>query len=293
MSNPVLIRLFDAQSTLYLVVAFGVLTLATGVALLLGRHNRYTSYLRYLWIMALGVAVAETVSLTPAVWILAVLSFWMLREYFSLVEIRIQDRLGILGAYLSIPFMTYFIQTDWYGMFIISIPVYAFLAMPLLVSLGGTQYRGTVFSIGVIDLGLFLCVYCIGHVAYLISLSTWWAAMFVACVAVCDLLCRLRYGRAPKYWQRLLIWYGASAVCAVGVTFALSQMTGIPAKHNLILGLLIPALVVAGQHTLMYVERDLSIEESPRAGHGQILDNLKSLFYAGPVVFHYLRYFVL
>jgi phosphatidate cytidylyltransferase len=291
-SNPILIRLFDS-STLYLIVAFGVLTLATGVALLVGRHNRYTSYLRYVWVLALSVAVAETVSLTAAVWILAVLSFWMLREYFSLVEVRIQDRLGILGAYLSIPFMTYFIQVDWYGMFIISIPVYAFLAMPLLISLGGTEYRGTVFSIGVIDLGLFLCVYCVGHIGYLISLSTWWAAMLVACVAVCDMLCRLGRGRAPKYWQRLLVWYGASAVCALGVTFGLAPMTGIPAKHNLVLGLMIPALVVAGHHTLMHVERDLGIEESPRAGHGQILDNLKSLFYAGPVAFHYLRYFIL
>ena len=93
--------------------------------------------------------MAEITSLTAAVWILALLSFWMLREYFSLVEVRIQDRLGILGAYLSIPFMTYFIQIGWYGMFIISIPVYAFLAMPLLISIGGTEYRGTVFSIGV------------------------------------------------------------------------------------------------------------------------------------------------
>jgi phosphatidate cytidylyltransferase len=276
-----------------MVVGFAVLTIATGVALLVGRHNRYTSYLRYLWIITLSVTVAETISPAAAVWILALLSFWMLREYLSLVEVRIQDRLGILGAYLSIPFMTYFIRIDWYGMFIISIPVYAFLAVPLLVSLGGNQYRGTVFSIGVINLGLFLCVYCVGHVAYLISLSTWWAVMFVGCVAVCDLLCRLKYGRASKYWQRLTLWYGASALCALGVTFGLSPVTGIPARHNLVLGLVIPALVVAGHHTLMHVERDLSIEESPRAGHGQILDNLKSLFYAGPVVFHYLRYFIL
>ena len=45
-----LTRFFVSQSTLYLVVAFGVLTVATGVALITGRRNRYTSYLRYLWV---------------------------------------------------------------------------------------------------------------------------------------------------------------------------------------------------------------------------------------------------
>jgi phosphatidate cytidylyltransferase len=166
--------------TLYLVIAFVALTVVTVVAMLVRRSGRLTSYLRYLWILALCVVVAHLISFTAAVWLLALLSFWMLREYLSLVEVRVQDRLGILGAYLSIPFMAYFIQIDWYGMFIISIPVYGFLAMPLLIALGGTDHRGTVFSIGVIDLGLFLCVYCLGHVAYLISLSTWWAALFVA-----------------------------------------------------------------------------------------------------------------
>lgn len=284
---------FSPSPALYLAVTFTVLTAATAAALLMRRSGRFTSYLRYLWILALCVVVADRVSPTPAVWLLAILSFWMLREYLSLVEVRIQDRLGILGAYLSIPFMAYFIQIGWYGMFIISIPVYAFLAMPLLIALGGKDHRGMVFSIGVIDLGLFLCVYCLGHVAYLISLSTWWAAAFVASVALCDVLHRLIKDRAAKYWQDLLVWYVASVPLVLGVMFGLSMVTDIPAKHNLVLGFMIPALVVAGYHTLTYVEHDLGIEEElPRPGHGQILSNLKTVFYTGPVVFHYLRYFV-
>ena len=288
-----LTRLFDSPSTTYWVVTFGVLTLATAAALLIRPRHRYTTYLRYLWILVLAIALAEVASLTIAVWLLAVLSFWMLREYFSLVDIRVQDRLAILIAYLSIPFMTWFIQIDWYGMFIISIPVYTFLAIPLFVALGGTEYRGTVFSIGVIDLGLFLCVYCIGHIGYMIVLSTGWAVLFVASVAVCDVLGRVNFGRPPRYWQRLIVWYLASVPAVLGVTIGLSHWTGVPTHHNVVLGFLIPALVIAGHHTLVHVERDLGIEGNrPRAGHGQILDNLKSIFYAGPIVFHYLRYFV-
>ena len=68
--------------------------------------------------------------------------------------------------------MIRFIQIDWYGMFIISIPVYAFLVIPFLIALGGKQTEGTVFSIGAIDFGLFLLVYCIGHIGYLAFFST-------------------------------------------------------------------------------------------------------------------------
>jgi len=286
-------RLLGSPPSLYLVAAFLILSVLTAAALLTRRAGRFKSYLRYLWILALSIVVADRFSFTASVWILAVLSFWTLREYLSLVEVRIQDRLGILGAYLSIPFMAYFIQIDWYGMFIISIPVYTFLAMPLLISLGGTDFRGTVFSVGVIDLGLFLCVYCLGHVAYLILLSTWWAAVFVASVAVCDVLYRVMRVRIARYGLLLLLWYVGSVPLVLGVTFGLAAITGIPARHNLVLGLMLPALVVAGHHTLMFVERDLGVEEEPRPGHGQILNNLKSVFYAGPIVFHYLRYFVL
>jgi len=287
------VRLFETPSILYLAIAFAVLSLLTGMALVVAPRNRFTTYLRYLWIVMLAIVTAAAVSLAAAAWILAVLSFWTLREYFSLVDIRIQDRIAILGAYLSVPFMTWFIQIDWYGMFIISIPVYTFLAIPLLVAIGGNDYRGTVFSIGVIDLGLFLCVYCLGHIAYLMSLSVAWAVLFVACVAVCDLLCRVRFARAPRYWQRLLVWYIGSVPATLAISFGLAAWTGVPARHNAILGLLIPALVIAGHHTLMQVERDLGIEDDrPRPGHGQLLDNLRSVFYAGPIVFHYLRYFI-
>lgn len=283
----------DSPSAPYVVVIFGAVSVATGAALLVRRGSPLTSYLRYLWILVLSILAAEMTSPAAGAWILAVLSFWTLREYFSLVEVRIQDRLGILVAYVSIPFMTYFVQIDWYGMFIISIPVYAFLAIPMFVALGGREHTGSVFSIGVIDLGLFLCVYCLGHVAYLISLSTAWATMFVACVAVCDLLCTLRPNNQRGYWSGILARYAASSPLTLVLTFGLSPWTGIPARHNVALALIIPALVTVGRHTIEHMQQDLGIEKSrPRAGHGQILDNLKSVFYTAPVVFHYLRYFV-
>lgn len=252
----------------------------------------YDSYLNYLWTFFLVFAVSEAISFKIAIWILALLCFVALREYFTLVDIRLQDRWGILGAYLSIPFMIIFIQLDAYGMFITSIPIYAFLVIPFLITLGGKEIEGTLFSIGVIDFGIFLLVYCIGHIGYLSLFSTWMAVMLILNVAVCDFISILMRKRIkpPRHW--VLPQYFMSAPVIVILTLVLSEWTRIPRLHCIFLGILIPALVAIGRHTIRYIEKDIGIRRDELVpGKGQVLDSLRSFLYTAPVVFHYIRYF--
>lgn len=252
----------------------------------------YKSYISYLWTFFLIFALSEAISFGLAIWILAVLCFMALREYFTLVDIRLQDRWGILGAYLSIPFMIIFIQFDYYGLFIISIPVYAFLGIPFLVTLGGKEIKGTLLSIGIIDLGLFLLVYCIGHIGYLVLFSTWWAIMLILNVAICDLINILMRKRKNYRWSNVLIQYFISAPITIILTLAISHWTEIPRFHSIFLGILIPILVAIGRHTIRYIEKDLGISRNQLLpGKGQVIDNLRSFLYAAPVIFHYLRFF--
>ena len=252
----------------------------------------YDSYLNYLWTFSLIFAVSEAISFKIAIWILALLCFVALREYFTLVDIRLQDRWGILGAYLSIPFMIIFIQLDAYGMFITSIPIYAFLVIPFLITLGGKEIEGTLFSMGVIDIGIFLLVYCIGHIGYLSLFSTWMAVMLILNVAVCDFISILMRKRIkpPRHW--VLPQYFMSAPVIVIITLVLSEWTRIPRLHCIFLGILIPALVAIGRHTIRYIEKDIGIRRDELVpGKGQVLDSLRSFLYTAPVVFHYIRYF--
>lgn len=251
-------------------------------------------YINYLWTFFLIFTVSEFLSFKAAIWILAILCFVALREYFTLVDIRLQDRWGILGAYLSIPFMIIFIQIDAYGMFIISIPVYAFLVIPFLVTLGGKETEGTISSIGAIDFGLFLLVYCIGHIGYLALFSTWKAIMLILNVSICDLIAFLLEKSKKLPWRGVIAKYLISAPVTVILTLALSGWTGIPWLHSVALGLLIPALVAIGRRTLTYIESDLGIGTGRLLpGKGRVLDSLRSFLYAAPVVFHYIRYFYL
>jgi phosphatidate cytidylyltransferase len=286
------------------IVLYAILLILT-IPLLIKRLTRrffpLDSYLQYLWAFFLVLTIAELVSFVVAVWILAVMCFVSLREYFSLVDIRRQDRWGILGAFISIPFMIYFIQIDWYGMFIISIPVYAFLLIPFFVTLGGKQAEGIIFSIGAIDFGLFLFVYCFGHIGYLALFSTWKAAMLILCVAICDIISFYLYRQKPlpvrrkelPRWRRAIEFYVVSVLLVVILIWGLSAWTGITGIHILILGVLIPAMVAMGRHTIFYIQEDLKItDEDLHAGRGQNLYHIRSFLYSAPVVFHYIRYFL-
>jgi phosphatidate cytidylyltransferase len=281
-----------AESLLLLIFAVLSIVLAAGFA---SRSRFYPpTYLRYLWVFFLAFNVSQFVSFTIAVWILALLSFYSLREYFSLVDIRLQDRWGILAAYLSIPFMIYMVQIDWYGLFIISIPVYAFLVVPFLVAIGGKEASGTVFSIGVIDFGLFLFVYCLGHIAYLSLFSTWMAMLLVLSVALCDLIDRLFQragigGRNGVLWRLLL-----SVPAVVALSVLVSTWTTIPIIHSVMLGVIIPLLVLGGNFTIGVIEKDLGIiRDKLQPGRGQIVNAIKSYLFTAPIVFHYIRYFVM
>lgn len=269
---------------------------------------RASGRLRVLWLFCLVIAAAQWRSFPLASWLLAGCAFFALREYFSLVDIRLQDRGAVLAAYLCVPGVAYLTQIDWYGLFIISIPVYAFLVVPLLVALGGRETKGALLSVGIIDFGLFLFAYCLGHAGYLLRFSPGLAVFLAGGVALCDLVdarLRGRRGEAGREsargdaggvgrgaGRRALLSYLAAAPLSLALALATAARAGVPAPHAAGLGLLLPALVLAGNVTMAALEQDLGIEDGELApGQGQLFDALKAYLFAAPVVFHYVRYF--
>jgi phosphatidate cytidylyltransferase len=285
--------MFVGTPQFYSLLVFGVLSIVLLAGVLSPSRFAVSSYFRPLWVFFLFLNASEWISFSVAIWILALFSFQALREYFSLVDIRLQDRWGILGAYLSIPFMIYLIQIDWYGLFIISIPVYVFIIVPFLVALGGGEAKGTVFSIGAIDFGLFLFVYCMGHIGYLTLFSTWMAAFLILAVALCDLVDYVLRDKAGSGLKSALLKFLVAAPLTVAVSLLMSAWTDIPFLHAGILGLLIPVLVLVGNFTIDVIESDLGIARARlQPGRGQLIHGVRSYLFAAPVVFHYIRYFL-
>ena len=273
---------WELLAPLLLLLLLGLLLAVAGLS-----KGRFAppGYLGYFWVFLLVCVVTDFLSFTPAVWLMAIVSFRALREYFSLVDLRLEDRWGILGAYLSIPFMIYLIQIDWYGFFIVSIPVYAFIVVPFLVTLGDSQGRGSLLSIGAIDFGLFFFVYCLGHIAYLVYFSTWLVLLLLLAVGACNV------ARAMTATRGRIPGFVLSCLICLALTLGLRSWTMVPTGPAVFLGFLIPVLVQMGDYTVGVLERDLGIAAADlEPGRGRVLDSLKSYLFTAPIVFHYLRW---
>ena len=279
-------QIWYESSSIYSLVIFAGLSAFRVIELFSRGRLTIPASLRPLWGLFLAIAVSEWVSFTAALWILAVMSFLALREYISLVAIRLEDRWGILASYCSIPFMFYLIQIDWYGFFIIAIPVYAFLLIPFFVALGGRS-QGIVFSVGALDFGLFFYVFCLGHFCYLLFFSERMAILMVLTVATADFIYKLLENYSLKLRLLLLI------LVASFLYLSLAGWTCISLNHSAALGILVAICVCMGRFTLTQMEDDLGIrEERLQPGRGRTINTLKSYLFSAPVVFHYLHWFL-
>ncbi|HZD05749.1 MAG TPA: hypothetical protein VE173_12555, partial [Longimicrobiales bacterium] len=112
-------------------------------------------------------------------------------------------------------------------------------------------------------------------------------------VSACDLLAWLLHARDRGPLAGALLQVLVPAPVVVGLGLLLGPWSGLPWLHAVVLGVLLPALVAVGCFTIDHLEEDLGIERTRlRPGRGEILNSLKSLLYAAPVVFHYLRYYL-
>ena len=87
----------------------------------------------------------------------------------QLIGTRRADRRVLFWAYLAIPVQYYWVAQAWYGMFIIFIPVYVFLLLPLrMVTIGET--KEFLRAAGTLHWGIMTLVFGISHIAYLLVL---------------------------------------------------------------------------------------------------------------------------
>ena len=155
---------------------FAILLVATLIVFVLRRVKPERDYaelglrVRSWWVMAAIFLVAMALSRTVSLVFLALVSFLALKEYLSLIPTRRADRRVLLWAYLAIPIQYLWVGAEWYGMFIIFIPVFAFLLLPTfiyvaivrhysLLDWGATLtgYAGLLLFIGfLVSFGLFI-----------------------------------------------------------------------------------------------------------------------------------------
>jgi len=90
-------------------------------------------------------------------------SFMALREFITLTPTKAGDHRTLFWVFFIItPLHYYFLATQWYGIFVILIPVYAFLFVPLRTAIAG-DCEHFLERTAKIQWGLMVCVYCISY----------------------------------------------------------------------------------------------------------------------------------
>jgi phosphatidate cytidylyltransferase len=193
-------------------------------------------------------------------------------------------------------------------MFIIFIPVYVSLCLPVILVLA-RETKGFVASASQIQWGLMVFVFGLSHLGFLLispdgrGLGSDGRTQLLFLVFVVEMSDVLQYlwgktlGRRPilptvspqKTWEGFL----GGLASAVGLGLALNFLTPFSVAETALVSLLITLAGLFGGAVMSAVKRDLGVKDFSHLipGHGGVVDRLDSLCYAAPVFFHYVRYF--
>ncbi|HVT58327.1 MAG TPA: phosphatidate cytidylyltransferase [Thermoanaerobaculia bacterium] len=292
-----------------------VLLLAASAAVwLLGRLRPQADWtelrqrVRTWWVMAGVFVLALGLSRRVSLLFFALTSFLALKEYLSLIPTRRADRTVLLWAYLTIPVQYMWIDQGWYGMFIIFIPVYAFLLLPMRMVLIG-ETSGFLRAAGTLHWGLMATVFALSHVAFLLVLPPALNPHGAGPGLVLYLVFLTQFNDVAQYlWGKTLGRHkvipkvspgktveGLLGGLATTVTLACllaPRLTPLTGGEALAAGVLIGLGGFIGDVVISALKRDLGIKDSGTLlpGHGGILDRIDSLTYTAPLFFHFFWY---
>ncbi len=301
------------HSKLLMYGVFSVLVLSTAISFYLSKAKPDKDFtelklrIRSWWWMIGIVFLALSLPTQYTVVFIGFLSFLALKEFLSIVPVRMTDRKVIFWAYLSIPLQYYWLSIGWYGMFIIFIPVYVFLCLPMIMVLKG-ETKGFIRSAGVIHWTLMLAVFCISHIAYFLVLpalnpKAGSVGMVLFLLVMTQLNDVSQYVWGKLFGKRKIVpkvspnktWEGfLGGVVTISLLSCLIApfLTPLTTLQGFIAGLIIALSGFIGDLVISSVKRDLSIKDtgSMIPGHGGILDRIDSLMYTAPLFFHYVYY---
>ncbi len=311
-----IMRLPEAARLLLLFI-FGALILATLLTYLLGPilppdlNMDLKARIKAWWIMVLVQVVVVSIHPKGSVLLFAFVSFWALKEYFTAISIRAEDRLALFVAFFVVLPLNYlWIWTEWYVMFLIFVPVYGFLSIPFFLLMGKNP-RGFTVSAGRIHWGLMAFVYGVGHIAYLVNLhhlydphapySGLTLMMFLVFVVEMSDLFQYLFGKVfgrRKVWPSISpgkTWEGliGGIAAAVLLGYLFRFLTPFSPLESVVVSFLITVLGFVGGGVMSAVKRDLGRKDFGYVlpGHGGIIDRIDSLCWAAPIYFHYIAYF--
>lgn len=259
------------------------------------------------WVMVIAIGIAFIFGKRGVHVLFFLISFYALREFLSLAYTRRSDHNAMAAAFfIALPVQYFLIWIEWYGLYSVFIPVYAFLILPILSALAADTKR-FLERTAKVQWGLMICVYCISHVPALLTLNIpgyegrhlLLIAFLVLVVQGSDVL-QYIWGKltgkrkvAPelspsKTWEGLI----GGVLSATLLGAALYWITPFKPWQAALIAFTICVMGFFGGLVMSAIKRDRGVKDwgTMIEGHGGMLDRLDSVIFAAPIFFHVIRY---
>ena len=295
----------------------GVLILASTIGFVLQRKlspdgsnavvENLNDRIRAWWVMVVLMGLALIGGKTGVTLLFGFCSFAALREFITLTDTRRADHWALATAFFVVlPVQYYLIWIEWYGLYSIFIPVYAFLLMPIIAAARGDTDHFLI-RIAEVQWALMICVFATSHVPALLSLdiagyegrNVLLIAFLVIVVQISDVL-QYVWGKllgrtkiAPKLSpSKTVEGFVGGALSATAVGAGLSWMTPFTPFQAAFLALVIVLMGFFGGLVMSAIKRDRGVKDWGNliAGHGGFIDRLDSVVFSAPIFFHLVRY---
>jgi phosphatidate cytidylyltransferase len=264
--------------------------------------------IRAWWMMVAIFALALATGGIGSIVLFGLTSFLALREFITLTPTRAGDHRSLFWVFFVVtPLQYVLVAQQWYGLFAIFIPVYAFLLIPVRSAAAGDCER-FLERAAKIQWGLMICVYCVSHAPALLTLEIPGyegqnAKLLFYLVLVVQLSDVLQYvwgktlGRrkiAPDVSpNKTLEGFVGGVASATLIGAALWWATPFTPWQSAGMSLAITLMGFFGGLVMSAIKRDRGVKDYGHMieGHGGVLDRIDSICFAAPVFFHLTRFY--
>jgi len=309
---------FDASMGWLVGGVVALLVLASLVGWILSRRQGGPSYktaianlnarTRAWWVMVAIFLLALLTGTIGSAILFGLLSFLALREFITMTPTRPGDHRTLFWLFfLVIPFQYWLVARGWYGLFLVFIPVYVFVFVPLRSVMSG-DCENFLERTAKIQWALMICVYCVSHAPALLMLpipgyegQNGKLLLYLVMVAQLSDVFQYVWGKtlgrhkiAPhvspnKTWEGFI----GGIATATGVGAALWWVTPFTPLQSACMSLAITLMGFGGGLVMSAIKRDRGVKDYGHIieGHGGVMDRIDSICFSAPVLFHLTRYF--
>ncbi len=308
------------QVGLLFVALFGVLALVTVIALVRTLRDSdaqtqetqqsFNRDLRAVWVASVIFWTAWAAGALVSTLLFGIVSFIALRELITLTHTRRADHRSLLLAFFVVlPIQYVLVAWQLFDLFTVFIPVYVFLAIPVVSAFGNDPHR-FLERTAKIQWGIMVCVYGISHAPALLLLElpnyaergAFLVLFLVGVVAVAQIaqesasrrLRRRPVARAISRSFSVRAWIiGALSAGLLGaLLYWVTPFKPIPA---LLMGFIAGGCGTLGEFVMKALKRDAGVRnwggKASVTGAVGLLDRVAPLCFAAPVFFHAVRWY--